>query len=40
MSRKTVKKSTAHRSAVSGKFVTARYAKSHPRTTVKERTKR
>ena len=29
-----------HRSAVTGKYVTPRYAASHPRTTVRETTKK
>jgi hypothetical protein len=33
-------KSTVHRSAESGKFVTKRYADKHPKTTVKETFKR
>jgi len=28
---------TAHRSAITGRFIKAGYAKKHPRTTVKER---
>lgn len=34
MSKKTVE---THRSAISGRFVTDHYAKTHPRTTVTER---
>lgn len=34
MSKKTVE---AHRSAVSGRFVSEHYAKTHPKTTVTER---
>jgi len=29
-----------HRSAISGRYVTAKYGKSHPKTTVKESSKR
>ena len=31
---------TSHRSSVSGRFVTERYAERHPRTTERERIKR
>lgn len=34
------KKVTQHRSAVSGRFVTKRYAESHKRTTVTERNRK
>ena len=37
MSKKTV---TVNRSAVSGRFVTDKYAKAHPKTTETERVKR
>lgn len=33
----TNKKSTAYRSAKTGRFVTEKYAKKHPKTTVRER---
>lgn len=34
------KKSTAYRSAVTGRFVKEQYAKQHPKTTVKETIKK
>jgi len=35
--RSSTKKKTLHRSAKTGKFVTEKYAKKHPNTTVKEK---
>jgi hypothetical protein len=37
MNKKSPRVITNHRSAVTGKFVTERYVKSHPATTVTER---
>jgi hypothetical protein len=40
MAGKAGKSGGAYRSAVTGRFVTSRYGKSHPKTTVKESTKK